>query len=207
MELLENHIFAILHLAALLDLVFCVFSLWETITKGVQKKIDTIDYTGLLLNYICMCSWLTYSIIENDVDMIFSNLLSAFICLVCLGMYFSYINKGSVIFECLSSTIIIIFFSIQYFPAIVLGCFCAGLTSINYFTSLDEISEIWKAFNEKFINFPLICFSFLNALTWGLFGLADSDYFILIPSIFGVLINGVKIWLYFYLKFAKLKIL
>ena len=74
----------------------------------------------------------------------------------------------------------------------ILGLFAGILTTISF---LPQVIKIWKTKSGKDVSFGMVCTYIAGACMWLVYGFISKDLPILMTNFFGLVLNGLILWL------------
>jgi len=178
-------------------LQFSCFSIAIDIQKFKSvRKLSSIPFVSLFVNGFY---WTEYGLFIKDFAVWFPNLVSIFVALFCMYIYYHYsiIKPFKIYFISLLLIIVGLILglcknlSIIGLIACILSIIVSGSPLAVIKTVIIEKSTISLPFLTSFI-------SWLNAITWVLYSeYVIKDYLILIPNLIGLILTTIQMLLFF----------
>ena len=167
----------------------------EGFRKGDVKSM-TIGYfiTGITQ----ACLWIGYGACLKDFFVYFPNVTCAFLFLVYLNMLI-YVKKKYHLFYILNPAIILeLIIILSFFPEHLCDTLATVICLVWQSTNIETIRLAIKYYSKEYINPLLSLISFLCFFCGCNYSLLIHAYIMLIPNMFGALINLVNIYLYYW---------
>ena len=170
-------------------------------------NFETIPIARIISNYINSISFFYYSCIIFNIQIRFTNLISAVISLVLMLIYF-YLELSRYFLDSILNTIILIIGTSccnQWMGKIVKEEIAVGrIYLITHLTSMIiQAQYIYDGISKKnYLLIPIIydSISFPYYFSWIVYGLLLNDFYILITNIICCIIGLIQILLYFYFR-------
>ena len=178
-------------------------------SRFIRKEIQIHDVPELLLifSYLNCVSWIPYGIRDGQAKPIVCNIIGALLTLVFIIVYCAFITNLHVkkslflIFVVLNLTLQ--FFWICY--SVIrnvqsLGLICMIFNILMYAGTLEKFIRIIHTHNYHLIPILSATLMFVNGFCWFIYGLAYNDINIIIANASGVVLEGIAIGIWCYLR-------
>jgi uncharacterized protein with PQ loop repeat len=182
----------------ILNLIF-IFSPFPSFYQGVKdKEIKNVSLTYLLFLTGNCSLWTIYGIKLDNFTIIFSNIIGLIINIVYIDMYLYIVDKSDKI---ILNTIGIIAATMLVYiilPVTMIGLIVTFVLLGVYSSMIIKIRETFVKKNAEYTNYFLSIASVFNTSIWSIYGIFILDWVIIIPNIYGVLINIAALIVYYW---------
>ena len=178
-------------------------------SRFIRKEISIHDVPELLLvfSYLNCITWIPYGIRDSQEKPIVCNIIGALLTLVFIIVYCAFINNLHVKKTLLSLLFIINLtlqdFYISYYiikDVKTLGLICMVFNILMYAGTLEKFIRIIRTHNYHLIPILSATLMFVNGFCWFIYGLAYNDINIIIANASGVVLEGIAIGMWCYLR-------
>ena len=178
-------------------------------SRFIRKEIQIHDVPELLLvfSYLNCVSWIPYGIRDGQAKPIVCNIIGALLTLVFIIVYCAFITNLHV-----KKTLFLIFvvlnLTLQFFwicysvirDVQSLGLICMVFNILMYAGTLEKFIRIIRTHNYHLIPILSATLMFVNGFCWFIYGLAYNDINIIIANASGVVLEGIAIGMWCYLR-------
>ena len=186
----------------ILGTTFCLFlqispipGMIEGFRKGDIKSM-TIGYFMIGITQACL--WIGYGACLKDFFVYFPNVTCSLLFVIYLNMII-YLKKKYNLFYILNPSIILeLFIILKFFPEHLCDTSATVLCLVWQSTNIETIRLALKYYSQDYINPQLSLVSFLCFSCGSLYSLLINAYVMLIPNLFGALVNITNIFLYYW---------
>merc|ERR1719336_239622 len=155
------------------------------------KKESPLMFVMLVVNGFL---WSMYGILNDDAVIIISNGISVILGIIYTAIFYQYCaNKASIVklvqlaFAIITLLFLFTFFSQPEFAVNSLGLL-GGLSAILLMSSpLAVMKMVIKEQTSIYLPIPTVITTFINALSWLLYGITNQDPFVWFPNGIGLL--------------------
>ncbi|XP_025093649.1 sugar transporter SWEET1-like isoform X1 [Pomacea canaliculata] len=185
-------------LCQLVGIQLCV----QIIRKGATDLMSPVPFIAF---FVGACLWTKYGLMQNDANLVLSNIFALLLQLVYIGVFYVYTIKKSHFYRLLTVGAVILFLPliyVQYFendPAVGvhhLGLVCCCMSVCCTGSPLATLRDVLRTKSTESMSFLLCFFNFVAALAWFVYGLLLKDSFIIIPNIIGGILGLTQVILF-----------
>ena len=172
-----------------------------------KASFEAIPISRMIANYINSISFFFYSSIIFNIEVRFTNLISAIISLILILIYF-YLEFSRYLIDAILNFIILVTGTsccYQWLSKIIIEEISVGRIYIitNMTSLLIQMQYIYNGISKK--NYLLIpitfdSISFPSYFSWIIYGILIKDFYISTTNIICCIVNLIQIFLYFYYR-------
>ena len=189
------------HIIHSIDTINSIPTVQKIVKDKSTKKESPIMFIMLIINGFL---WSCYGILNDDTVIIISNGVCVILGILYTAIFYQYCsNKQNIIklvqisFATVTLIFLFTFFSQPEFAVNSLGLL-GGLSAILLMSSpLAVMKMVIKEQTSIYLPIPTVITTFINALSWLLYGIANQDPFIWFPNGIGLLAAIVQVCLLF----------
>ncbi|XP_063802698.1 sugar transporter SWEET1 [Pseudophryne corroboree] len=170
-----------------------------------KRSADNIQFLPFLTTDLNNLGWLYYGYLKEDGTLMAVNTIGASLQTLYIAAYLVYAgDKRYQLYQVLLALgVLVLGYSYFYLwiPEVSarltqLGLFCSVFTISMYLSPLADLAQIIRTKSTKCLSFPLTITTFLASTSWVLYGLQQSDPYITVPNLPGIVTSILRICLF-----------